>query len=162
MAEDTSRQSLLPLILSTFLVAYILTRFSYPDWIKYATPDWVFMVLFYWCLAIPERVGTASGWVAGLLLDVLNYSVLGQHAIAMAFVALVVVSTHRRIRLYSLWQQCLVVFVLSAVTIGIKLWVYNLAYGNEYQLAYWQAALTTSLVWPVFYGLMRYLKKWVR
>ena len=58
------------------------------------------LVLVYWCLALPERVGVLAGWSIGLVLDVLNGSILGQHAFGLAFVAYVALQYHRRVRVY--------------------------------------------------------------
>jgi rod shape-determining protein MreD len=39
-----------------------------PDWAASARPEWVVLVLIYWILALPERVGVAAGWLVGLSL----------------------------------------------------------------------------------------------
>ena len=145
-------------ILVTFFVAMILNIVSYPEWMQYAAPDWVLLVLFYWCLALPERIGVGYGWLAGLFLDILYYSILGQHAVGMAFVALIAVSGHRRIRLYELWQQCIVVLVVATISIAFRVWIYNLTSGTEIRLEFWQSALTTSLMWPVVYNILRLVR----
>ncbi len=145
-------------ILLTFVIALVLNMITYPDWMVYAAPDWVLLVLFYWCLAVPERIGVGIGWLAGLFMDILYYAILGQHAIAMAFVALVAVSGHRRIRLYELWQQCVVVLAVAAISILFKVWIYNLTSGTEIRFEFWLSALTTCLVWPVVYNILRLVR----
>jgi rod shape-determining protein MreD len=146
------------MILSTFIIALLLNMFPYPDWMKYAKPDWVLLVLFYWCLAVPERVGVGCGWLVGLAMDVLYYSLMGQHAIGKTFVALIGVYAHRRLRLYELWQQCIVVFVVATIDIAFTVWIYNITAGVEVRIIYWQSALTTCLIWPVIYTLLRQLR----
>jgi rod shape-determining protein MreD len=145
-------------ILTTFVIALFLNSLPYPDWMKYAKPDWVMLVLFYWCLAVPNRIGVGYGWLSGFVMDILYYSLLGQHAIGKAFVALVAVSTHRRLRLYDLWQQCIVVFIVASIDIGITVWVYHLTEDTEIQLVFWLSALTSCLIWPVVYNLLRLLR----
>ncbi len=150
--------SAFPVVITTFIVALILNMISYPQWMQYAKPDWVVLVLFYWCLAVPERVGVGCGWLAGLIMDILYYSILGQHAIGKAFVAMIAVSTHQRLRLYELWQQCIVVFILASVDISFTVWVYHLTSDTEVQIIYWQSALTTALIWPVVYNVLRLVR----
>lgn len=140
------------------ILAYILNLITYPEWMKFAKPDWVMLVLFYWCLALPDRIGVGWGWCAGLLMDILYYTILGQHAIGKSFVALVAVSTHRRLRLYDLWQQCIVVFFVASIDIGITVWIANLVSGAVITIHYWQSALTSALLWPVIYNLLRLLR----
>jgi len=145
-------------ILITFVLAMFLNSLPYPEWMKYAKPDWVMLVLFYWCLAVPNRIGVGFGWLSGLAMDILYYSLLGQHAIGKAFVALVAVSSHRRLRLYDLWQQCIVVFIVASIDIGITVWIYHLTEDTEVRLEFWLSALTSCLIWPVVYNLLRLLR----
>ena len=53
----SGRQQGSGVIVATFLVALLLTVVPLPDWLRPARPDWVGLVLIYWCLALPERVG---------------------------------------------------------------------------------------------------------
>ena len=143
----------------SFALAMLLTILPYPEWMRFAVPHWVSLVLFYWCLAVPERVGVGSGWLAGLVLDLLLHTLFGVHALALAFVATVGVVFHRRIRMYHLWQQCVIVFGVCVVEIGFVAWVFNLTSNTGFRLVYWQAALTTALVWPVVYTLLRFFRQ---
>ena len=62
----------------SFLAAFMLTAMPLPDWALPWRPAWIAMVLVYWCMALPERVGVITGWVIGLILDVMHGSILGQ------------------------------------------------------------------------------------
>lgn len=145
-------------VVLTLVCALLLNIAHYPDWVKYAKPDWVLLVLFYWCLALPDRVGVGWGWCSGLVLDVLYYSILGQHALAKAFVAAAAILFYRRLRLYHLWQQCVVVFIVAGMDVGITIWIYYLADKSTVHLAYWQSAFTSALLWPVVYNTLRLLR----
>ncbi len=145
-------------IFLTFVLAFSLNLINYPEWMRHAEPDWVLLVLFYWCLAVPDRVGVGLGWLAGLALDILYYALLGQHAMAKAFVAFVAIVEYRHIRLYALWEQCIVVLLVASVDIGITVWIYYVTSDIEIQLVYWQSALTSCLLWPVVYTLLRLLR----
>ena len=92
-------------------------------------------------------------------MDVLYYSLLGQHAVGKAFVAMIGVVAHRRIRLYHLWQQCLVVLVVASIDLAITAWIFQLTTGSEIHLVYWQSALTSSLIWPFVYNILRLVRQ---
>jgi rod shape-determining protein MreD len=158
MIRDNGEKSPFWIILMTFVIAIILNLMPYPEWMKYAKPDWVLLVLFYWCLALPNRIGVGCGWFVGLILDVLYYSILGQHAVAKAFVAFVPAASHQRLRLYDLWQQCIVIFIVATVDIAITVWISHLVDHSEVSILNWQSALTTCLLWPLTYNVLRVLR----
>ncbi|MDD9823378.1 MAG: rod shape-determining protein MreD [Gammaproteobacteria bacterium] len=144
------------IIPATLILALFLNVLPYPGWLAFARPDWVTLALFYWCLATPQWVGIGSGWLMGLMLDLLQYTLLGQHALGKALVAAV---ARPRLRLRPLWQQCAVVAVVAALDIGIVVWVHHVASGVEVRLCYWQSAVVTALLWPVAYTVMRKLRQ---
>ncbi len=55
-------------IVVSFVVAFMLTAVPLPDWAVSWRPDWVALVLAYWCLALPRRIGVLTAWFIGLLL----------------------------------------------------------------------------------------------
>ena len=59
------------------------------------------MVLMYWVMALPYRVGIGSAWVAGIVLDVLEGSVLGLNALGLVVIAYITLSLHQRLRMFS-------------------------------------------------------------
>lgn len=141
---------------ASLLLAVFLNIVPYPEWLAFARPDWVTLALFYWCLAAPQWVGVGSGWLLGLLLDLAHYTLFGQHAIGKALIA---ACAHPRLALCPMWQQCVVLLVVASLDIGIVMWVYHLANGVEMRLHYWQSAVTTALLWPVAYPLLRHLRR---
>ena len=143
----------------TLLIAMLMTILPYPDWMQFAIPQWVTLVLFYWCLAAPDRIGVGYGWITGLLLDLLLHTLFGAYAITKAFVAMAGITFHQRMRMYHLWQQCVVIFIIASIEIGFIGWVFYLTNDISIQIGYWQSALTTALMWPVIYTLLRFLRQ---
>ncbi|MXY64152.1 MAG: rod shape-determining protein MreD [Gammaproteobacteria bacterium] len=140
-------------------VAMLLSIIPYPEWMGFAEPHWVSLVLFYWCLAVPERVGVGTGWIVGLLMDMMLHTLFGVYAFMLAFVAMVGVLFHRQVRMYPLWQQCMMIFAISALEVLFLAWVFRITNDIDLRLVYWQAALTTALVWPVVYTLLRFARR---
>ena len=56
------------------------------DWLAVARPNFLVLVILYWSTMVPRAGGMMLGFVGGLALDVLQGSVLGEHALALAFV----------------------------------------------------------------------------
>ena len=62
----------------TLFVAFMLTIMPLPEWAIEFRPDWVTLVLVYWAMALPARVGVTIAWFAGLMLDVSQYGFQGR------------------------------------------------------------------------------------
>jgi len=143
-------------IAATTALALFLNVLPYPDWAKFARPDWVTLTLFYWCLVAPRRVGVVYGWCCGLLLDFLHAALPGQYALGKALVALFAAGGHARLRFEPLWVQCALLLVLVSLDTAVVTSIHALASDVEMRLVYWLSALTTALLWPLAYGALRY------
>src|SRR5210317_1092712 len=100
------------IILLSFAVAMTLTIVPLSDSMRLLRPDLVALTLIFWCLVLPYRVSVGSGFMAGLLLDALTGTLLGEHALSLSLIAYLCVRLHQRIRAYPMWQQSLTVLVL--------------------------------------------------
>lgn len=147
------------IIFFSFVIALALVIMPLPDALEMIRPGWVAIVLIYWCMALPARVGVGIGWLAGLFTDVLHASLLGQHALTLALIAFLTLKLHQRIRVFPLWQQAVTVFVLMMFQATISLWIRGML-GESPSL--WQLmlpALTTALVWPPSFILLRHVRR---
>ena len=145
-------------IVASFLLAYVLTIVPLPPWLTYARPDWVALVLVYWCFALPERVGVGVGWLCGLLQDVLQSSLLGQHALAYALLAFLTLKLHQQVRVFPLWQQALSVMLLLLAVRLLVLWSNSFVGRPLPVTSYWLGALTGAVLWRAVFFLMRELR----
>jgi rod shape-determining protein MreD len=147
----------------TFLVAMILAVMPMPEIfpveIGYLRPEWVVLVLVYWVIALPHRVGIVIAWILGLLLDVLLGSLLGQHAISLVVVAYIAVNLYQRLRMFSIWQQSLVLFGIVGVNQLINFWIESIAGLTEWNMWYLLASVMSAFLWPSVYLLLRYLRR---
>ncbi len=143
----------------SLIVAFALTSVPLPEWANPWRPAWVAIVVIYWCLAIPERIGVLFAWAIGLLLDVLHGAILGQHALGLAFVAYVAVLYHQQVRVFPLVQQSLVVGSLVVVYLGGELLVYNFLGSKPYGSQYLLGAMTSALLWPWAYIVLRDVRR---
>jgi rod shape-determining protein MreD len=149
-------------IILTFLVAYVLAVLPLPAWLQWGRPDWVALTLIYWCIALPQRVGIATGLVLGVGLDVLEGSLLGQNALALIVVALLSLILYQRLRVYSLWQQAGVVFLLVGINQLICQWVQNLEAISNLPRLFLLPAFSSALLWPVVLHILRGLRRHYR
>ncbi|MBI2801718.1 MAG: rod shape-determining protein MreD [Gammaproteobacteria bacterium] len=146
-------------VIFSVIVAFILASVPLPDSVRDWRPAWVALVIIYWCLAIPERVGVLTAWTIGILLDVMQGTLLGQNALGLAFVAYVALLYHQRIRVFPLFQQSLFVGSLIFIYLGWMLVVYNLLGSRHYAISYLLGACTSALLWPWIFIVLRDLRR---
>lgn len=75
-------------------------------------PDWVAFVLCFWGVREPRRIGTGWGFLLGILMDIADASLMGQHALAYVLVVFAASALSRRILWFGLLQQALQVLPL--------------------------------------------------
>ncbi len=146
-------------ILLTFIAAFMLTIMPLPEWALAWRPAWVALVLAYWCLALPQSIGVLTGWMIGLLLDVVNGSLFGQYALGLAFIAYFIGLNHRQIRVFPLFRQSLVIGSLVFAYTLYTLLIYNFLGSKPYGYEHLATALTSALIWPWLFVVLRDLRR---
>ncbi len=112
-------------------------------------PDWVALTLCFWSIREPRRVGMGGAFVLGLLMDVADGSILGQHCFAYVLLAYGASSLARRILWFPLLQQALHVLPLLIATQAIQA-VMRLAVGADWPgIGYFVSPLIATLLWPL-------------
>ncbi len=146
-------------ILVSFAVAMFLMVLPLPEWLRAFRPEWVTLVVIYWCLALPNRVNIGFAWLAGFFVDVLTGTLMGQHALAMAVVAFVTVKLHKQIRVYPLWQQALSVFTMVALGQLLVVWIKGIIGESPQSWLYWSPSVTSAIVWPWVFMMLRSIRR---
>jgi rod shape-determining protein MreD len=112
-------------------------------------PDFVALVLAFWCVRQPRIVGLGVGWLLGLLTDAGNGVLLGQHALAYSLLAFGAIALSRRILWFSVFVQMLHVGLLLVLAQAVALLV-RLAAGAEFPgWAIFTGPLVGTLLWPL-------------
>ena len=146
-------------VIFSFIAALALTVFPLPEWLAVARPEWVTLVLIYWCMALPNRVGVGVAWGIGLMLDVLRIGLLGQNALALCIIAYITLKLYQRLRVFPLWQQALSVFVLVSLSQMLHLWVKGISGQPIDLMTYWLPSISSMLAWPLVFVAMRGLRR---
>lgn len=143
-----------------FFLAYLLAIVPFPDWAMNYRPQWVAMVLIYWAMALPYRVGIGFAWVAGLLMDILEGSLLGINALALAIIAYITLSLHQRLRMFSSLQQSGVVLALIGLHLMMTHWMKIAAeQAVDADLFFLLAAVSSAFIWPLMFVLLRQMRR---
>jgi rod shape-determining protein MreD len=139
---------LVTLLLALFLDMIPVGRFP-------GIPDWVAVVLAFWCIHQPLRVGMGAAFVMGLTMDVADGSVLGQHALAYVLLAFLASGLSRRILWFQLGQQALHVLPMLLCSQLVML-VVRLIIGGEFPGVWWflSSFIAAALWHPLTYLLL--------
>lgn len=132
----------------SLLTSLALTCLPLPDILTPARPPWLTMAVIYWAMMWPRLCGIGTAFVAGLLLDLLQGSLLGQHALALSLVSYLTLKVHLQIRIFPLWQLTMTVFTLLTVDAFIVFWVDGIADLPIHGAARWTQVLAGALLWP--------------
>lgn len=147
-------------IVLSFLVAYLLAIVPFPVWAMNYRPEWIPMVMIYWVMALPYRVGIGSAFFIGLFLDILEGSILGLNAMALVIIAYVTLSLHQRLRMFSSVQQAGLVLALVGLNLLICHWL-QIVTGQTVasNMMFLMAALTSAVIWPSIFQLLRQTRR---
>jgi len=111
-------------------------------------PDFLALALVFWNVHEPRRVGMAAAFVFGLLMDVHDASLFGEHALAYTLLSYGAIALHRRILWFPVGVQVLYVAPLlllaQAALLLLRLWVGASFPGWSHFLD----SLVGALLWP--------------
>lgn len=118
-------------------------------------PDWLALVLAFWCIHQPLKIGMGAGFLFGLAMDVANASVMGQHAFAYVLLAFAAGGLSRRILWFPLALQALHVLPLLLGTQLVMLSIRMLSGAEFPGLLFFLSSLLGALLWhPLNYLLL--------
>ena len=140
------------LILLTVAAAMVLAVAhvpeTWPQWIGWLRPAWVAMVVFYWVMELPHRIGLIAAWVLGALVDVLQAEPLGLNGLILAAITYVAWRFYERLRMYSVVQQCGVVFLLVLAAEATRVMVLSVADDGGWSWGVFGPPLVSLMLWP--------------
>jgi rod shape-determining protein MreD len=145
-AEDILRPARASTIAASLAVAMLVSFLPWSD-LRFA-PDFVALVLTFWCVRQPRLVGLGVAWTVGLLVDAGNGVLLGQHALAYSLLAFVSIWLSRRILWFGPLLQSLHVALILSLAQSVALLV-RIAAGDPFPgWTIYVGPLVGALLWP--------------
>jgi rod shape-determining protein MreD len=146
-----SDQLLLP-VNPIFIALSLLLAFAFnllPLGRQPAMPDLLAVALVFWNVHQPRRVGVGLAFVFGLLMDVHEGALLGQHALAYTLLSFVAITIHRRLLWFGILAQSVQILPVFLAAHLVSLAVRLLAGGMFPGWWLLLAPLIEALLWPV-------------
>ncbi|WP_218354331.1 rod shape-determining protein MreD [Alteromonas lipotrueiana] len=142
-------------ILLSILIALVLQIMPLPIQADLYRPDWVLIVLVYWAMALPHRVNVGVAFLTGLAMDILLGSALGIHSFALSVAVYVLAANYQRLRNYSVWQQAIIIGLLSSFYHLMLFWLQHLLTDIPFQFAYLWPVISSMVLWPWMFWVLR-------
>ena len=156
MALSRSEHILRPARVSTIAVSLAIALFlNFLPWTDLRlVPDFVALVLTFWCVRQPRLVGLGVAWTTGLLVDAGNGVLLGQHALAYSLLAFISIWMSRRILWFGPLLQALHVAIMLAVAQTLVL-VVRIVAGDAFPgWSLYVSPALGALLWPIVSWLL--------
>jgi len=156
---SASEEILLPVkpvyLTITLFVALMANLLPLTGWILALRPDFVALVLLYWGIYQPRKIGFLPAWLLGLAMDVADGSLFGQHALAYSVMMFAAIALHRRVSMFDMRHQMLHVLPLL-VTMQLIVLAVRHAAGDAFPgWWYFLSSITGALLWPAMYVLLK-------
>lgn len=150
------------IILASFLVGFMLSQMPLPQMVEWFRPEWVVMILIYWTMALPERVGLGTAAVVGLGLDLIKGSPLGLNVLSLLIISYLTLLLYKRLRMFPLVQQAIMVMVLVGINQLLFNWFHSWLGTRSDSLIFLLPALMSALLWPWIFVILRSLRRTFR
>jgi rod shape-determining protein MreD len=129
-------------------LALLLSLIALPDVVRPLKPFWLALVVIYWGLEAPERMGLGLAFVLGICADFLTGSLIGEQAARLAILAFIVLRLRSRMRFFPMLQQALAVLALLVNDRVVQLAIRSFTGDPIPPISYWLAPVSGMLLWP--------------
>ena len=143
----------------TFAIGMLLSVSPLPQFMEILRPLWLALLLAFWALTLPQKVGMVTAWCLGLTEDVLYGTLLGQNALILTLITYLVLALQQRLRMFPMWQQSLVILVIFGLAQLVQLWLSALTGNRQPTLALVWPAVISALLWPWISFALRGLRR---
>jgi rod shape-determining protein MreD len=100
-------------------------------------------------MVLPRSYGIGTAWLVGIVLDVAQGTLLGQHALALSLITYMTVKFHLQLRVFPWSQMTAVVLALLALYQFILFWINGVAGIPVPAITYWAPVISGAVFWPV-------------
>ena len=144
------------------VLCFLLQLMPLPQALLPFKPYWLALILVYWALETPERVGLGLAFVVGLIGDALTGELLGEQALRLCILCFIILRFRSRLRFFPMWQQSLALFVLLLNDRVVLLMIRACAGEPAPPAAFWLAPVAGMLAWPWLFLLFDDLRARLR
>ena len=159
VAQEFSLPARRSLVYLNLIMAVLVKLMPFDKVILVLRPDFVALTLLYWNIHQPQQAGMGIAFLCGLVMDVVDTSMMGQHAIAYCLMTFFALILHRRLRLFSAFRQ--IPAVLWILLLGQAMIFLTGILAGTYipEWYFFLGSVTGALCWPLFVFLLGSFRK---
>jgi rod shape-determining protein MreD len=150
------------LFVGSIALAFLLQLMPLPPLLEPLKPYWIGLVLIYWAIETPERIGLGFAFLLGLGGDLLTGELLGEQALRLLVLVFIVLRFRARLRFFPVWQQALAVLALLLNDRVVMLMARGFSGEPMPPATFWLAPLVGMLAWPFVFLLFDDLRARLR
>ena len=139
-------------IIVSLVGAFLLNLLPWGTWV--GVPDFVALVLVFWSIHQPRKVGIGVAFFMGLLMDVHHASLLGENALVYTLLSYFSIMIHRRVLWFPVRTQALHILPILLLTQGVQLLIRLWVTGKSPGLLFFVSSLVAVVLWPVVTWLL--------
>jgi rod shape-determining protein MreD len=139
----------------TLIAALLLNLLPWSGYWLWVMPDFVALVVLYWCIEQPRKMGFVAAWLLGMFMDVADGTLFGQHALAYTILAYAGIVLHRRVRMFAVTPQALHIIPLLLLNALIIVTVRMLAGADFPGWHYFIGSFVAGALWPALGALLK-------
>lgn len=136
-------------VLLTLAVALILNFIPLTELPFALRPDFAALVIIFWCINQPQRVGMTLAFITGLMMDVHLAGIMGHHALAYCIIVYLATVLRRRISIFGLMKQAPHIGLILVMMQSFQILITLLSGAHFPGWHFYFGALSGTLVWPI-------------
>ena len=131
------------------LISIILTIVPTPDFLENFKPDWTLLLLIFLSINIPKEFNVGTAFILGILMDVSQGTLLGQHAFAYLLVIFLTSKLHLQLRNYPLLQLTAIICLILMIYQFILFWINGVSGISSSISSYMGPVISGTALWPI-------------
>ena len=144
-------------ILITIILGLFVSLITLP--LGYYAPEWIFLIIVYWAIAVPSNNKLLLAFLTGIIVDIVYGQVLGISSFFYVLLIYIILRLYNSLRYMTIAQQAVVLFIFIFIKQHLLVWAYFIIDRNIDYQALLVGSIISALIWPLIYYTLRLVRR---